>query len=539
MIIDKKVEVNGYGKNIEYYNNLGYKMKRGEKTLIRIQDLKKGSNVKINIKCSNCETEKIKQFNNYNNIISKNKENKYYCIRCKNILAKQTCLERYGVDNVMKAEEIKNKLEETNQKKYGCKSSLQNEKIKEKTKKTLLDKYGVDNIAKLKETQDKINKTNQERYGVNRPLQNETILKKLENKFYEKFSTKTPLLNDVILNKISETNLEKYGYSNPMKSDIIRNKVKLKTKEKYSKIKDYKFIKSDGVYYHLIHKICGEKFQIKSNKFPYRLTNDSLCVNCFPEIKNVSNVEKSLLDYISTITDNITPNDRTVLNGKELDIYLPELNIAIEFNGLYWHSDKFVDKDYHLNKTIECKKKDIDLIHIFEDDWKHNKDIIKSLLWSKINHAKKIEINEYSIKKTSIKNTKIFLKENHIKGYIKSNYILGLYTNNTLESVMCFNITKNDISLTQFCDKKYSKYKNNEYILFTHFINNNKPKSISYIRDLSFIDNNICETIDFIFSKNIQPKPYHIIKNKKETYLKGEKYNIIYDCGYDLYIFNF
>jgi len=70
-------------------------------------------------------------------------------------------------------------------------------------------------------------------------------------------------------------------------------------------------------------------------------------------------------------------NNRSVLNCLELDIYLPEYNVAIEFNGLYWHSELYKEKDYHLNKTLECKKKGVDLLHIFEDDWVFKQDIIK------------------------------------------------------------------------------------------------------------------------------------------------------------------
>lgn len=75
-------------------------------------------------------------------------------------------------------------------------------------------------------------------------------------------------------------------------------------------------------------------------------------------------------------------NDKKVLNGKELDIYIPSKNLAIEYNGLYWHSDKatlekndipnketrMYAKYRHIEKTKLCKEKNIRLIHIFEDD---------------------------------------------------------------------------------------------------------------------------------------------------------------------------
>lgn len=105
------------------------------------------------------------------------------------------------------------------------------------------------------------------------------------------------------------------------------------------------------------------------------------CEKCKP--KHSSKEEIELYKYISSIyKNNIITNDRTILNGKELDIYLPDINIAIEYNGLYWHSDAIEsDPYYHLNKSIECEKQNIRLIHIFEDQWIYDKENIKKIIF--------------------------------------------------------------------------------------------------------------------------------------------------------------
>ena len=61
----------------------------------------------------------------------------------------------------------------------------------------------------------------------------------------------------------------------------------------------------------------------------------------------------------------------------ELDIYLPELSLAFEFNGIYWHSQKFKPKYYHQDKTIKCYKNGIQLIHIWENEWDNNKELLQ------------------------------------------------------------------------------------------------------------------------------------------------------------------
>ena len=85
--------------------------------------------------------------------------------------------------------------------------------------------------------------------------------------------------------------------------------------------------------------------------------------------QGVSKEENNLVDFISGLGFDIIQNDREILNGKELDILIPSQNTAIEYNGVYYHSDKFKDKNSHLIKIKECEKKGIRLIHIWESDW--------------------------------------------------------------------------------------------------------------------------------------------------------------------------
>lgn len=92
-----------------------------------------------------------------------------------------------------------------------------------------------------------------------------------------------------------------------------------------------------------------------------------LCPICYPSSSSFEN-------EIATILPNYIKNDYSILKNKELDFYIPEYNLAIECNGSYWHSTKFKDKWYHLNKTIKCLEKGIKLIQIFEDEWYNNKD---------------------------------------------------------------------------------------------------------------------------------------------------------------------
>ena len=100
----------------------------------------------------------------------------------------------------------------------------------------------------------------------------------------------------------------------------------------------------------------------------------------FTENHTISYSEKELSDFVKSLGVEIIENDRTIISPKELDIYIPSKKLAIEFDGLYYHSELFVNKNYHLDKTNECNKKGIDLIHVYEDDWVEHKESVKSMI---------------------------------------------------------------------------------------------------------------------------------------------------------------
>lgn len=92
--------------------------------------------------------------------------------------------------------------------------------------------------------------------------------------------------------------------------------------------------------------------------------------------------ERSILEYVISIYHGEiwTNNSKILKNNMELDIVLPEINIAIEYNGLYWHSTKYRTASYHIDKLKECGQLGLKLLHIFEDEWIYDIDYIKSVL---------------------------------------------------------------------------------------------------------------------------------------------------------------
>ena len=198
--------------------------------------------------------------------------------------------------------------------------------------------------------------------------------------------------------------------------------------------------------------------------------------------------------------DKVIKCDKNELDGLEIDILIPSLNIGIEFNGLRWHSEKFKqNKNYHINKTLNCEKKGISLIHIFEDEWLYHKDIVIKKIENivGVNNGKKIPARKCICKQINNGTAKDFLNKNHIQGFAKSSIYLGCFYGSKLVAVMTF-IGKNGLyELNRFATDNESIVVGGGGKLFKYFIKKFKPKKVK-----SFLDRRWCVNYkDNIYTK--------------------------------------
>ena len=161
------------------------------------------------------------------------------------------------------------------------------------------------------------------------------------------------------------------------------------------------------------------------------------CPICYPD---ASSAEVELRTFLEE-HNILAKNDWSILEGKELDLYIPEHNLAIEFDGIYWHSElqgKY--KKYHLEKTQKCLEKNISLLHIFENEWKHptKREIWKSIILGKLGKHSRIFARKTILKTVSKIEEKAFLEENHLQGSVGSQIAIGLYLEEELQCLMSF-----------------------------------------------------------------------------------------------------
>jgi len=383
---------------------------------------------------------------------------------------------------------------------------------------------------------------------------------------------------DIINNKRKNTVKKKYNvdFISQDKKIIaqIKKKIILTKKDnkdinfsnRISKI-GYKLIKCEADDLKIKNIKCGHIFNIHRSLFNQRNRfGVTVCTICNPIDNHISDFQNSIKKFISSIYSGKIINNYKP-NKYEIDIFLPDLNIGFECNGLWWHSELYKEKEYHINKLNYFKEKNIEIINIWEDNWKNKQVIVKSIILNKLNktpnkiYARKTKIKEVIDNKLIRK----FLDKNHLHGFVGSTVKLGLFFDNELVSLMTFgkrriamgkkSTNESEFELLRFCNKLNTNIIGGASKLFKYFIKNYKPKEITTYADRSYSNGKLYKILGFTPKGNTQANYYYFHKdigirlnrfnfrkdilikngydkNKTESeIMKSRYYYKIYDCG--------
>jgi hypothetical protein len=168
--------------------------------------------------------------------------------------------------------------------------------------------------------------------------------------------------------------------------------------------------------------------------------------------------EDEIVDFIKTLGVEVLSRDRSVLKRKELDIYIPSKKLAIEYNGLYWHSERYAKPLAHYDKYKECREAGINLMGIFEDEWLNpdKQILIKEMIKNRLGifPSNKVRASKLTVKKiTKCSDVKYFFDKFHLDGYVKSSFGYGLYLEDSLISCAMFrkHIGSGNWEISRFC----------------------------------------------------------------------------------------
>jgi G:T-mismatch repair DNA endonuclease (very short patch repair protein) len=274
------------------------------------------------------------------------------------------------------------------------------------------------------------------------------------------------------------------------------------------------------------------------------------CPKC---IHQVSKPELEICTFLDEYDIDYEQSNRSILNGKELDIVIPSNMLAIEFNGLYWHSEQILKNKnptkYHRQKYVNCKKEGYQLISIFEPEWLFQKDIVKSIILAKLNiYKEKIGARKCELKEIVATIARKFFEENHIQGFSGGKHI-GLFHEDQLVSAISFRKNLQNYELTRFVNKKNTLVHGAFSKLLKYFINNNSFESIFTFADLRYFEGQVYEKNGFKFDHEVAPSYYYFkglellhkrnfqhkrLKEKFKNYdPKFTEYQNCLDNGYD------
>ena len=401
--------------------------------------------------------------------------------------------EKYGVEHALQIPDSKNKFKRTNQEKFGFEYFMGTTAFKQKSIATNLEKYGYEWSTQCPEVKQHHDKANYLKYGV-KEFKQRNASDKLKL-YLNNFELSKKLLQD---NQFTFLDLKKYFPED----------------------------KDSQLYSWLVRFDLMSLLKHSSRSIP----------------------ENELYEYLKPFGFTIT-NDRKLLgNGKEIDIYNPDLKIGIEFNGTYYHCSKVLqDKNYHFNKSKLAQEKMIRLIHIYEYEWTNPemKEKLKSLLTIACNKVNtKIYARKCDVKEISNKEAREFNNKNHLQGHRNAQITYGLFYEGKLVQLMSFSRTKynrnlkgdNDWEIIRGCPGSNNIVIGGVSKLFKHFIQDNNPDRIFSYCDFNKFDGRGYEAIGMKFIGytgpdkkwiihgkvvNRNPYHYHELKDQAEAVIWG------------------
>jgi len=413
--------------------------------------------------------------------------------------------------------------------------------------------------SKNRDWLEKRDETNLDKFGVKSPLQSPQVLQTYKNNMIKKYGVDNPFLVTEFKEKSDKSILEKYGTKVASQNSEISHKISKTLKGRVidrERFVHVKWEKLEAYHQHSKMKPLFDREYLEDNKLNHSFKNKFrfVCENCnsITEVylsngylpscdcsnyKGYSLIEDELNVFLNELgVVNILNNRRDLLpNRLEIDIYLPDYNLAIEVNGVYWHSESMGKyKNYHLYKTEECNKVGVELIHILDFEWIFKKPLIQSIIINKLKlNIKKIFARKCKIKVIDNVVLKEFLNLNHIQGYTHSPINIGLYYQDNLISVMTFGKNRfkklsNEWEMIRFCSLKGMSVVGGASRLFKYFLKNYNSQNYNIISfaDRRFFNGGLYKGLGFEFESNTNPSYIYWKNNIIKSRMSCQKHKL-------------
>lgn len=438
---------------------------------------------------------------------------------------------------VANSEECKTKSKISIKERYGDVHPNMSTEARDKLRKTMRsDEYKTKHKAGVNAAIDTRNdgivskrkETNLTRYGVELPSQNKEILNKSKNTNIEKYGVEWTSQVDGFKAKKEDTNIERYGYKSPLLQESVKQQIVSNKRESQwgglllkSKSNDFNILFTLDEYKKM--GFIEPKFHCnKCNKDWVSDSCSSYEISCPTCYISRSKYEDEIYQYLIDIgidSSLIQQNKTIVHNGKRIsyDIYMESLGLAIDFHGLYWHSDIHQEPSSHINRKYFSKSMHVDLIQILETHWVNKSDVVKSIIRHRLSkNILTIGARKCEIRVVNRSDYRVFIDYNHIQGFIPSSNVYGLYYQDNLVAVASFGKSRfkaNEVELYRYAQSSTISVMGGLSRLCKHFMKlNSMSKLITYCDLLLFNGNGYIKS-GFTYVEDTKPNYYYFKHN--------------------------
>lgn len=443
-------------------------------------------------------------------------------------LAKELGTTRTTVEKYRKLHDIEQPLspKELTTLNYANKQQSDKQAILDKRKATNVEKYGKENT--FQSHRDKIERVMVEKYGVTSPLKSAEIYDKRTHTMIEKYGVPHAMLNPDIYKAHQQYFIDVYGV-NPGKTSQSKKKAKSTNLARYGKVHINQSHLSDETIERLNsadwlvnqhHTNQKTLTQIASEIGCDITTVYRYCVKHEVEIKYYfeSAQQRAITEYVNSLNISTLSNVRNIIKG-ELDIYIPTHNLAIEYCGVFWHSDAHdrMTRTYHLDKLKQCQELGIRLLTIYEDEWVHRQDIVKAKLSNILGMQQSVRVHGRKCTVCPVEDKADFFDAHHIQGDGPGSITYGLYNDGAPVAMMTFiNNGNNTFTLNRYATSTRVVGGFNK--LLNHFKKHHEWVQIVSFADLRWSEGGVYEKCGFTLDKVLPPDYRYVIGNK--TYHK-------------------
>ena len=407
-----------------------------------------------------------------------------------------------------------------------------------------------------------------------------------------------PITEEQFLSRAKEVHSGKYGYGSIVYRDFTKTKVEILCrhhKTMFWQIPQHHVVghgcpKCGGVEAMTTSDFVGKAQKLFGDKFDYSRTEyvrktESLRVDCrkhgefwvypfnhlrgndCPKCANTATTkpESVLLESFAEFSP---VRDITVLNGKELDLLFSDCNVAVEVNGIYWHSDVRNTKHDHLRKTESCAAKGIKLMHFTDRQILRKFPVVASMIRSALKVSDKINARSCAVREVSYADYEEFFGATHISGNTSAKVAYGLYLGDELVSCMSFSKPRFDKTaeweIVRFSSKLNTSVRGAASKLFSYFVRVHSPREVISYADRRYGTGNVYKSMGFSFERNTDigyayhhnngtvVSRYQAQKHKLPKLLDDKfspelserdnmvkaGYHLVYDCGHAVWRLN-